>query len=80
MSLECIDWNLVLKASFLGRLQWLAYNVGRAVGNESEAERHLGSAQVCETCADVVLHTTRCNQMSVWLSRRIASSNDTAGT
>jgi Ser/Thr protein kinase RdoA (MazF antagonist) len=47
------DWGVVLESGFLGKLDWLEYNLKRSLEGHSYQDQELGTAQVTGTITDI---------------------------
>ncbi|MBO7745705.1 phosphotransferase [Paenibacillus sp. MWE-103] len=63
------EWRPVLEHGFLGKLDWLAYNLERSVGIGTAAadERRIGTEQAVATLEAVVRHAERIDALAQWL-------------
>ncbi len=63
------DWQGVLNYGFLGKLEWLAYNIRRSLGLESsdDAERELGTREVIRTINALQNYADFIPQCLLWL-------------
>ncbi|MEK4261242.1 phosphotransferase [Paenibacillus sp. FSL E2-0274] len=63
------DWQVVLNYGFLGKLEWLAYNIRRSLGLESsdDAERELGTCEVIRTINALQNYADFIPQCLLWL-------------
>ncbi|GMK41502.1 hypothetical protein PCCS19_45590 [Paenibacillus sp. CCS19] len=69
------DWRIVLSSGFTGKLGWLAYNLRRSLGIESNdaAEQQLGTEQVMATLQALCHYEEQIEKIETWL-RSIASN------
>ena len=63
------NWKIVLFNGFLGKLEWLEYNLKRSLGSEcsDEEEQNLGTTQVIETINAIIHYSDMIPELEKWL-------------
>lgn len=63
------NWKIVLSNGFLGKLEWLEYNLKRSLGIEcsDEEEQNLGTTEVIETINAIIHYSDMISELEKWL-------------
>lgn len=69
MDISEVDWKVILHCSFNGMLEWLEYNVKRALGLEgsNSFDKEEGEKQLTGTIAELKKYERRLLQLKGWL-------------
>lgn len=73
--LSAVNWEIVMDSTFLGMLEWLAYNIKRSLGIESneQEQQQLGTEQVMITLQELKGYAKRVKILISWLADRTTS-------
>ena len=63
------DWDAILYSNFIGKTDWLEYNLKRSLGMEAsdEAEKNLGTEQVVLTINAIETYLAQLPELKSWL-------------